>query len=357
MPSSSDSTFLHSPQHVMQVTLNAQTNADTRPTSSAWSDSTDSDAEGENDESPADEAASRWGMNRTYSKAAEQAQAFYHSVVPHTLHEQLQNDPASRGLLILVAGMTFTADNDPNIKRPADAQPSASRELLAADLHYLVNSRDPALLSDCQAAANSAVDQCGDRVSYGATQLHQLVEAHQFKSGVLSAKVLFEGLARHFNQSLVEAQAEKMARPDDSDESIEYYHDLAAKVAKTGRPLVETSTDNLYSRMYAVTDEQLQETLNLIDTKNSNPAYLETFNAHQATVNEVLRTVFESDFNTMIARRSTLEEQESDTLLDPEKSSTEQLEAGVRLGELGQMESAWYGAKLQELLNKPELLK
>lgn len=41
-----------------------------------------------------------------------------------------------------------------------------------------------------------------------------------------------------------------------------------------------------------ICDQQVQETLDLVDAKSNNPAYLYTFNEHLVTVNEVLRQVF-----------------------------------------------------------------
>lgn len=313
-------------------------------------------ADREDYQTPIHEAAKRWGSSRNIDRAEEQALAFYRSVMPDALHHQLQTDTASRSLLTLTAGMAFTADNDPDRTRPADAPPSASKAALAADFEYLANAKDPTLLTDCQNAADGAVNRCGDRIGYGATQLHQVIEAHQFKTGVLSAKELFAGKARHFNQALVEAKAADIAGSTAPRESVEYYQDLAGKVAAKGRPLVETGISSLYGGNFAVNDQQVQETLDLIDAKNSNPAYLDTFKEHQTTVNEVLRRVFSSDYSTLLTQRSKDESTATDIMLNPKKTSAEQFEAGVRLGELGRLENQWYAAKLPVLLNNPELL-
>lgn len=314
-------------------------------------------ADQEDYESPMSEAASRWGDGRSKARAEEQALAFYRSVMPDALHEQLQTDRASRSLLTLAAGMAFTADNDrPNDHFP-DAVPSASKAVLTADLQYLHDAKDPALLADCQRATDYAMNDCADHVSYGATQLHQVIEAHQFKTGSLSATELFEGKARHFNQRLVEAKADEIAGKGNPGESVEYYQDLAAKVAAKGRPLVEKSASSLFGSLFTVSDQQVQETLDLIDAKSRNPAYLDTFNDHKEMVNEVLRKIFASSFATLLADREREEDEQTTIMLKSKKDSPEEFEAGFKLGLLGQKENQWYADRLPELLGRPELLK
>lgn len=313
------------------------------------------------DQTHINDAVQRWGkIYQPASKgttAQQHAQAFCTLIIPGDLLGPLQADPASRGLLVFCAGMAFTAEG---LEGSSQRRTTGAVQVLRTDLEYLQHSADVELLKGCQQVADEAVDQCGDRISYGATKLHQTVEAHRMVTEHLSPRQVLARLDRAFNQLLIESMAVEIAMEQgiaSSDESLEVYYDLATRVAQRGRLLLETTKNTLYSGSYAVngyasdsdSDDDISNALELIDNKHLNPAYIDYLSDHPAFQN-VLRQVFAQEFEGMVQKRNTDQEPYTNTMLDLKRSPQDRKTATANLEQLGQAESQWYRSKASEVV-------
>lgn len=302
------------------------------------------------DSRPAAIAAARWG----WTGSTAEAQAFTDKVIPPALLAQLQDatDPDSKDLLVLVAGLVHTADFQSAALRRGFI--NRARQILA----YIEAADDPQLLRDCAREAADAVNNCGDRISYGLTRLAQTVECHKMVQGDVSPGEVFESVRRHFNQLLVEQQAVIIAGSrDDARESVETYLSLAMSLAGKGVRLEEVAQASLYNSVYAVGKADVKRVHALIDRHQKGPSEeLKTAFVGHPAVEKALSKCFETEYQALIKKRDELAENAGERLFEENASPAVKRKAERDLEEAGEIEARWFADKVALCLKKPGLL-
>lgn len=255
---------------------------------------------------PITEAASRWGTQLPAEQAQALAQAFCAMVLPLPLKERLESHPEGRALLTLCAGLAFTHDYSNPGSQAAQALIASTR----ADLHYLARHDDAQLLNDCLQAADDSVGQCGDRVSYGRTQMHMQIEKHQMIAENWPISRVFAAFDSHYNQRLVELEAAKFGdwRPEESVETYQYLATRASAAHTAPSDAVAgAARGSLFGHQAQVGERQVQKTLDLIHNKASSAEYRRARSEYPG-VQHALKQQFKPAYQAMIAGRDALQE-------------------------------------------------
>jgi len=330
--------------------------------SDGWS--LDSDARMQDQEdfvSPISEAARRWNTSMPTEAAESHAASFYRQVVPNQLHQRLQTDLESRALLTLCAGVAFTAD-----ALSAERGPTLKKEMLD-DLSYLSTSGDANLMEACQEAADGAVNRCGDRVSYGWSKVHQQINLHRMIAKGCTPLQFFDKLDGLFQQKIVEDKAFFIASKRAARESVSIYLALAKAVQEKDVNLPEVTHDNIFANRYPPTEEEVEETLSLINNRRHNPAKHDHVTAHPG-MQHFLREFFAADYSAMLRKRSLLQSAADDVLEVDERLEAREViqeafgdkiahSAVEQLERSGKLEWEWYQEKVDAIFADPKVLR
>lgn len=330
--------------------------------SDGWS--LDSDARMQDQEdfvSPISEAARRWNTSMPTEAAESHAASFYRQVVPNQLHQRLQTDLESRALLTLCAGVAFTAD-----ALSAERGPTLKKEMLD-DLSYLSTSGDANLMEACQEAADGAVNRCGDRVSYGWSKVHQQIDLHRMIAKGCTPLQFFDKLDGLFQQKIVEDKAFFIASKRAARESVSIYLALAKAVQEKDVNLPEVTHDNIFANRYPPTEEEVEETLSLINSRRHNPAKHDHVTAHPG-MQHFLREFFAADYSAMLRKRSLLQSAADDVLEVDERLEAREViqeafgdkiahSAVEQLERSGKLEWEWYQEKVDAIFADPKVLR
>lgn len=289
------------------------------------------------------EACSRWQAASTVTPSMGK-QCFRDMISVELAHDLAGH----HDLLLLIAGLAYVQDNG------SSRTAARHHQRVKRALQYISRRYSTELLCDCNEAAAQSVARCGDRVSYGLTQVEQVIEVHRLEHNDLAPKELFRGIRHIFLQQRIEAHAIELS--GNHRESVEVYLDLSQKLRARGFDLLDTSNSNTYGALFGVTDMEADTVAEALreDLNGPSDVYIDMFLGNPA-VEQTLRCLFPESFSQMDDERDEFTDQAQDAMFDANSSRRARAGEDI-LQELANFDKDWYKEKTLDVLRNIEML-